>query len=154
MKDTSGLEHSTGFTTKFSLGHDLTNFQKKFFEWFKHNEMDTITYLPDPANTTNMVNVIKDHTHFMQKYACDVASTQCTQYNICDLLIVDHAAHLMMLDSIDNTFHQSTEDPLPMERCTFIHAWMLLIQTICTDSVGHFDSENTEINQATKLSWQ
>ena len=66
MKATSGLEEcSSGFTTKFSLGHDVTNFQKKAFELFKCNGMDTITYLPDLANNMNMVNVIKDHTHFM-----------------------------------------------------------------------------------------
>ena len=61
----SGLEDcSTGFPTKFSLGGNLSNFQKKVFECLEMHGMDSIGYLPETANPMVMDHVVTDHTHF------------------------------------------------------------------------------------------
>ena len=69
MLDDSGFsKRCKGFEDKFSKNGDLYKFQRRLNDHLKIMGMDTITYLPDPADNDQMVNVITDHTRFTQAY--------------------------------------------------------------------------------------
>ena len=63
-KDKSFQTRCTGFEAKFTKSPRLHLFQRKWLDHFMTHGMDSITYLPDPAELTTMVNIITHHTCF------------------------------------------------------------------------------------------
>ena len=68
LNDSGFSKHCKGFKDKFCKDGDLYKFQRRLLDHLKIMGMDTITYLPDPADNVQMVNVIADHTWFNQAY--------------------------------------------------------------------------------------
>ena len=62
----SKSEHyrTQGMTTKFGRKKDLLTFERKLMEHLEENGLDTITYIPDPGDSTNVVSVVSDHGRF------------------------------------------------------------------------------------------
>ena len=63
-KDKGFQTHCTGFEAKFTKTSSLLLFQRKLLYHFMTHGMDSITYLPDPAELMTMVNIITHHTCF------------------------------------------------------------------------------------------
>ena len=85
MHDDSGFsKRCKGFEDKFSKNGVLYKFQRGFIDHLKIMGMDTITYLPDPADNDQMVNVITDHTLFTQVYDRSAAPIQYAKYDAYD----------------------------------------------------------------------
>ena len=82
MLDDNGFsKRCKGFEDKFSKNGDLYKFQRRLIDHLKIMGMDTITYLPDPADNYQIVNVITDHTRFTQAYVWSAAPIQYAKYD-------------------------------------------------------------------------
>ena len=134
MLDDSGLpKRCKWFEDKFSKNGDLYKFQRHLIDHLKIMGMDTITYLPDPADNDQMVNVITDHTQFTQAYIWSAAPIQYAKYDAYDQSN-DQAARLMFVDSLNETLKGEIQDHIPDEP-SFLEVWMLFIQTLQSDSM-------------------
>ena len=122
-----------GFEDKFSKNGDLYKFQRRLIDHLKIMGMDTITYLPDPADNDPMANVIMDHTWFTQAYVRSAAPIQYAKYDNYDQSN-DRAARLMFVDSLNETLKGEIQDRIPDEP-SFLEVWMLFIQTLQSDSM-------------------
>ena len=137
----------TGFEAKFTKRSSLHMFQRKLLDHFVTHRMDSITYLPDPAEPTAMVNIITHHTHFTTDVVKLAAPLQATKYELYDRAN-DCATCLALVDCFDNALHLEIEERLPDDP-TFHIVWMMLLQTIQSDSMGKFTQMKNEIKQQT-----
>ena len=144
MLDDSGFsKRCKGFEDKFSKIGDLYKFQRRLIDHLKIMGMDTITYLPDPADNDQMVNVITDHTRFTQAYICSAAPIQYAKYDAYDRSN-DRAAHLMFVDSLNETLKGEIQDRIP-DKPSFLEVWMLFIQTLQSNSMERFKDMEKEV---------
>ena len=142
MLDDSGFsKRCKGFEDKFSKNGDLYKFQRRLIDHLKIMGMDTITYLPDPADNVQMVNVITDHTRFTQAYVRSAAPTQYAKYDAYDRTN-DRAARLMFVDSLNETLKGEFHIP---DEPSFLEVWMLFIQTLQSDSMERFKDMEKEV---------
>ena len=126
-----------GTEQRFDVGFlkekgDLFSFQCKLLRHFQDTGLDTITYLKDPGDPTNMVNLLTDHTWFMQAYVKTAIKEHHKLYDSYDHLN-DHGACYTLLDSLDMTFKTYIKFHLPDDFC-FPLAWMLVIKALQSDS--------------------
>ena len=101
-----------------------------------------ITYLPDPADNDQMVNVITDHTQFTQAYLRSAAPIQYAKYDAYDRSN-NRATCLMFVDSLNETLKGEIQDRIPDEP-SFLEVWMLFIQTLQSDSMEQFKDMEKE----------
>ena len=59
-----------GCAAKFKQGDSLQDFEKKVNKYLVDHGMDTIGYIPD-VGSTNMMNILKEHTRFTEEYVQD-----------------------------------------------------------------------------------
>ena len=59
---------TTGLKSKFDKSSDLETFCTSVWEHLEECGMDSITYLPDPANNNKMTSVVTNHGRFNQNY--------------------------------------------------------------------------------------
>jgi len=57
-----------GLKTKFDKGGELEQFCTNVYDHLKDSGMDTISYLPDPANPVKMISVVQNHGRFNKEY--------------------------------------------------------------------------------------
>ena len=144
MLDNSGFsKRCKEFEDKFSKNGDLYKFQHRVIDHHQIMGMDTITYLPDPADNDQMVNVIMDHTWFTQAYVQSAAPIQYAKYDAYDRSN-DQAARLMFVDSLNETLKGEIQDRIPDEP-SFLEVWMLFIQTLQSDSMERFKDMEKEV---------
>ena len=61
--DVKGLKNRTkGLSTKFKKADDLVVFQSKIWKHLVEHGLDTITYLVDPSDVTDVLDVVNNHT--------------------------------------------------------------------------------------------
>ena len=53
-----------GLLTKFERKHDLRSFEHTMLTHFTDHGLDSVTYVPDPQTTSEMICVITDHARF------------------------------------------------------------------------------------------
>ena len=64
-KQKACAKHIAGLAISFKEGHSLSNVHENVLNPFIKNGLDTITYLPDISDQTDMVNImITDHPKF------------------------------------------------------------------------------------------
>ena len=137
----------TGFEAKFTKSSSLHLFQCKFLDHFVTHGMDSITYLPDPAELTTMVNIITHHACFMTDVVKLAAPVQAAKYDLYDRAN-DRAAHLALVDCFDNALCLEIEERLPDDP-TFHILWMMLVHIVQSDSMGKFTQMTNKIKQQT-----
>ena len=109
--------------------------------------MDSITYLPDPAEPTTIANIITHHTCFTTDIVKLAAPMQAAKYDLYDRAN-DCAACLALVDCFDDALHLEIEECLPDDP-TFHILWMMLVQIVQSDLMGKFTQMMNEIKQQT-----
>lgn len=99
----------TGIQDKFEKTDDLMVFQTSIWDHLVDTGMETIAYIPDPVNTTSMVNVVKNHARFTTKSAAQMILIQVTQYDKYDKTN-DRTARLYLLNSLSPALKQKVND--------------------------------------------
>ena len=107
--------------------------------------MDTITYLPDPGNQCLMVNIITDHSCFMQAHVRVASPQQAQHYDSYDKSN-DCTSYLAFLMLISEMLHNKVKDQIP-DNPMFHLVWMLFIQTLQSDPVICFKKVQEEIEK-------
>ena len=115
----------TGFEANSTKGSSLHLFQCKLLDHFMTHGMDSITYVPDPAEPMTMVNIITHHTCFTTNVVKLAAPVQATKYDLYDCAN-NCATCLVLVDCFDDALHLEIEDRLPIDP-TFHILWMMLV---------------------------
>ena len=126
----------TGFEAKFTKSSSLHLFQCKLLDHFVTHGTYSITYLPDPAELTTMVNIITHHTRFTTDVVKLAAPVQAAKYDLYDHAN-DRATHLALVDCFDNALRLEIEERLPDDP-SFHILWMVLVQIVPSASMGKF----------------
>ena len=70
--DSAFRDRCQGLAIKFGFNDDLAKFQERLVDELETRGLDTISYLPDPTNSNNMVNIMTNHARFSTKYVATV----------------------------------------------------------------------------------
>ena len=127
----------TGTVTKFGRDDDLTPFQDTVMEHLKDTGMDSISYLPDPKDTTKMISVVTSHSRFTITSVRDHRQTFKPLYDEYDLMNDKAAAHFL-IDSLTPEFGALIKKKTK-EDDTFTIVWMLVLQSIQSTSIEVFE---------------
>ena len=136
----------TGLDTKFHKKGDLAAFKKTCWTHFQDCGLDTIAYLPDPADRTVMINVVENHARVSKDYAKTEGARQAGRYDGFDHEN-DKAATAWLLDSLDETLRQAVDIKVKPGD-TFPLVWMYLITNIQALSVDRFNNMKDRIRNA------
>ena len=126
----------TGCAIKFKQGDSLQEFEKKVNKHLVDYGMDTIAYIPD-VGSTNMVNIVKEHTRFTEEYVRDQAALYEKFYDDYDKSN-SAAAREALLNSLDKPIAQDIERLLE-EEDGFLVAWITFVREIQSLSSDRFD---------------
>jgi len=127
----------TGQNPPFKQSDDFVIFKDKLWDHFRDTGMDTIAYLPDPADNSTMINIVKWHARFTTKTAQASITNQLQQYDSYDRLN-DTAATTYLLTSISTNIlarvkdRMEEDDPFPL-------VWLHFMKTIQSTSVQRFE---------------
>jgi hypothetical protein len=133
-----GYNHrKAGMATKFKRGDDVYDFQKKVWEHFTDNGLDTVAHLQDPGNPSRMMNVVKEHPRFTLATAKELSNEQVKLYDTYDIAN-DACARMFLLDSISTDLSKHIDERLD-ENPTFAAVWLQFIKTIQSTSMARFE---------------
>lgn len=135
----------TGLTIKFGKNDNFKKFSVKVMEHLRDTGMDTILYLPDPADKLRMLSVVSHHSHFSFDSVCEDSNLLFPSFNnyyddaqnvmsaikfLLDLLSLDLQDIIMLKWSKSNTF---------------IIIWMYLVGVVTSTSVEKWDMLKTKL---------
>jgi hypothetical protein len=128
IKDVKGFAHRIkGLETKFAITDDLRAFQRSVMKHFERCGLDTITYLPDPANPTQMESVVEQANRFTKKYVMTQNVQYEGYYDAYDHLNARTASDFI-LSSLDPEMERKvTEALVSTPSPGFLLIWMTLI---------------------------
>ena len=126
-RNTSTLPRPTCPSSRTPCGKHLRN-----------SGMDTISYLPDPEDTTKMTSVVTNHARFTLRTAKKLGAIQLTRYDPYDTMN-DDAARTFLLESITPTISYKIEEKLDDDDPAFFVVWLEFIQTIQSTSIERFE---------------
>ena len=105
VQDAKGFKaRSTGFHIKFTRSSNLPTFSSKVSSHLRKHGLDTITYLQNPSNQTEVLDVVNHHPRFILDKTRTEASiaTLCQKWDTMDRAN-DAAACAFLLDSLDDS---------------------------------------------------
>ena len=133
-----------GLEEKFARDGHLLDFIQKVAKYLQRSGMDTISYLPDPSDTSQTVSVVTDHTKFELKGASATAKAlRLASYDTYDVNN-DESATNWLLDSLNPDLRKDIEDRMTPED-GFIAHWLQLIHFIQSTSFDRFESIKQDI---------
>jgi len=91
----------SGLPVKFARSGDLVTFQHKVWNHLVDTGMDSIAYIPDPVDSSLMVNVVEDHGRFTLESVTKQVQSQLTKYDMYDKTN-DAEATDFLLDSLED----------------------------------------------------
>ena len=147
-KDITGFEtRCGGLSNRFRQGDNLHKFMKRLDETLILRGMDTIAYMPDPADNTRMRHIVKEHTRFTLRHVQQNAAAHCQQFDTYDAEN-DTAARLSLLESVDLKLRQRIETKTSSND-SFCLTWMTFISILQSDSVTKYDKLAAKIASRT-----
>ena len=107
--------------------------------------MDTIAYLVDPSDVTDVLDVVNNHT----RYVVDMEKTELlfeefeVKFDDMDRTN-DTAATTFFLDSLDLSIADDLVEDSELTD-TFARVWLKFIRSLCTNLLNRFDSIKNQI---------
>ena len=99
--------------------------------------MDTIAYLPNPSEPTEMLHIVVDHPKFTNTKVRETMAIQMKKYDKYDLSN-DASARDYLLDSLEKTFCRDVEDK-SRDAKSFPELFMIIVRIITDDSIEHWE---------------
>ena len=142
----SKSEHyrTLGMTTKFGRKKDLLTFERKLMEHLEENGLDTITYIPDPGDSTNVVSVVSDHGRFNHDEDGVKANDRAKKYFDKYDWENDGDAKKYLMACMDEDMEQQLYEVCDPKDC-FIVCYLELVHIIRSVSVDRFDKMKQRI---------
>jgi hypothetical protein len=132
---------------KFEKSMKLSDFRTKVMEHLKEYGLDTLTYLPDPGNTIDVLSVVYYHARFTGdmdksfKFCND-----CKKYYDSWDKKNDHDAKKFLLGSLSDKTREKFK-PFHSNEDTFAGTWLRLVQHLVTTTSKTYDDKKKEIRQ-------
>ena len=127
-----------GLETKFTRDSDLHTFEKKIMKHLVQYGLDTITYLQDPADNTQVVSVITNHARFnLKSGASKAVILYNTMFDSYDKDNDRDAKDFLMnsiSDDLETQLYENCNDDDP-----FSVYWLNLIHIVKSVSIDRFD---------------
>ena len=132
---------------RFDSSMKLSDFQAKVMEHLKDHGLDTLSYLPDPRNSTDVLSVVNYHARFtgdMEKSlkACDDFKLLYDSWDKKN----DHDAKRFLLGSLSETTKDKFK-PFHSDEDTFAGTWLRLVQHLVTTTSKTYDGKKEEIRR-------
>ena len=99
--------------------------------------MDTIAYLPNPSEPTEMLHIVVNHPKFTNTKVRETMAIQMKKYDKYDLSN-DASARDYLLDSLEKTFCRDVEDK-SRDAKSFPELFMIIVRIITDDSIEHWE---------------
>lgn len=148
LKDAKYYEKRiAGADPKYTAKDDLRQFCRKVFEHFKYHGLDTITYLPDPANPGTMESVVEKPNLFTKEYVMGLIPTYTRRYDRYDDLN-EQGARLYLVQSLDPELERRVTSALATTSSpSFLLTWMTFIEKIRILSVGRVTNLQKQVEE-------
>ena len=140
--NTSYASKAKGYRTKgqsvlFERSSDLELFQSRVMEHLQRHGMDSITYVPDPADLTKMISSVTHHPRLSAEFVLSHIEDQVSKYDKYDKENDDDAkTHLM--SSIDDDLNKELRGMLDFQATSFPVLFIRFISIIRQQSLTHF----------------
>ena len=135
----STIYRTKGLEKKYERTEKLSDFQKKIWEHFKMCGMDTITYLPDPKDSTKAQSTVMFHARFTGDLDKSVASSEIFKglFDTWDKKN-DYEAKKFLLNSLSDSIKESFETFNSSED-SFSATWLKLVHYLVTTTSKTYD---------------
>ena len=128
-----------GMETPFKRGDDLLVFSKKVKDHLESYGLDTVSYLPNPADPSQVVSVVENHNLFELKdggkQGNTIKETHFDMYSHAD----DREAKKFLLNSVDKDLevqlYQNCDD-----EDSFVTMWLNLVYLVRSVSMSRFQA--------------
>ena len=128
-----------GFETKFTMKSNLQVFIQEIQEYLARAGLDTISYLVDPANPSEMVSVVDNYSKFDLTTAIATAkSLRKEHFDLYDKTN-DDSARRWFLDCLDPELAKKIKDRTD-PNAGFIAYWLTFIHCFQSSSHAKFDN--------------
>ena len=134
-----------GLTEKFKRVDDLSIFQRKVLAHLSDTGMDTIAYLPDPIEPSQMINIVSDYARYSISTAETAYISQSQLYDKYDVQN-NNTACKFLLASLDRELHDSIVEQLE-DDSGFAVVWLYLIKSIQSISIERFEDLKAQIKK-------
>ena len=134
-----------GLSTKFQRSSDLHSFKKDVWQHLVDCGMDTITYLPDPEDKTEVSTVITAHSRYTVSLGKDLSKDLKNKFDSYDN-INDKAATTFLMNSLDTSLKNELEDR-KQDSDAFTVVWLRLLHLLTSTSVDKFESIKKKIKE-------
>ena len=147
------ISRSKGLSAIFKQGDSIRDFQNNVWDHLKKHGMDTIAYLQDPQDPTQVLSVVVDHAKFRAdatkfQQLANLFRDKFDEFDAAN----DAAACDFILDSIDQELKKtmrfkSNEDD------SFAAYWLKLMKQIISSSTDRYDAIKDRIKERTPHSY-
>ena len=147
------LIRSTGLTSKFSMSHDVLQFQGNVWHHLITHGMDTIAYLQDSTDSSKVINVIDNLSRFTAdlkttKKAADIFYNKFDKHDLSN----DSAAKAFLLDSLKDKFATIVIRKIK-EEDSFAMVWLKMIKLVVAPSLDRWDIIKDKIKAASPIDY-
>ena len=142
-KTKSQIHRVKGLEKKFSRGSDLQVFERKVLEHLTQHGMDTISYLKDPTNSSDVVSVVSEHARFNLKEARveeKIPLAAFDNYNHSNVRDAKKFLLASLDEDLESQMYENCDDSE-----SFIVFWLNLIDILRTMSIDRFDKIKDKI---------
>ena len=141
----------SGLKIKLDKDAALENFCTNFWKHMKTCGMDTIAYVPDPADKTVMKSVVENHARFTKEYVKEQVTYLKTQWDNYDLNNDDEAKQFL-LNSMKPNFKTSVEQ-IMVDDDSFAYTWVSAMRRINENTYEYFEGIKIEVKDLSPLSY-
>ena len=134
-----------GLSDKFKRSDDLSIFQRKVIAHLQDTGMDTIAYLPNPIDSSQMIHIVTDYARYSISTAETAYANQVGSYDKYDIQN-NNTACKFLLASLDKELHDSIVEQLE-EDPGFAVVWLYLIKAIQSISIERFEDLKAQIKR-------
>ena len=145
----------TGLEPKLSKTPDnLQIYEKKMFEHMKLHGMDTVTYLPSPSGSSDLVCVLTDHGQYDLKQGVTDANTfKKDKYDDYDKRN-DKDATSFLLASCDTEMEKQLYEYCNREKDSFCAHWLQAMHIIHSVSLHRFEAVKLRMQRRKPLDYE
>ena len=132
-----------GLRTLFDKSNPVEQFLEDVSEHLLTCGMDSIAYLPDPADPTHMESVVTHHGRFSLDYTIKASNDIKTKWDSFDIAN-DKAAKRFLINSLKSSF-KTRMNKIIKEDDTFATVWIKIMKKVYINSKEYFDSIENKI---------
>ena len=140
-----------GLKMKLSKSASLESFCNAVWKHLQTCGLDTVAYVPDPADKTKMESVVTNHARFTAEYVKEQMTDIQQEWDDYDRNNSDEAKQFL-LNSMQPDFKLSIEQIMEKDD-TFADLWITSIRKIYENTYEYFNRLKNDIKKMTPLSY-